>query len=112
MGPVTVIPLVLFCGFYANFKDIPSYISWFTYVSYVRYTFEGSMIAVFGLNRKKLTCNQDYCHFKYPMKFLDMMSMDGDMTTYLIDVGALLLVFVLLRISVYFVLRVKLLTSR
>lgn len=112
MGPVAVIPLVLFCGFFASFDDIPSYISWFSYVSYVRYTFEGSMISIYGLDRQRLECTKDYCHFRYPKKFLEQMSMSGDLETYLIDAGALSLIFILLRIVVYFVLRVKLLASR
>lgn len=112
MGPITTIPLVLFCGFFANFDDIPAYISWLSYLTYVRYIFEGSMVTIFGLNRGKFICTKDYCHFKYPQKFLETMSISGDYDTYVIDVLVLTGIFILLRICVYFVLRVKILASR
>lgn len=112
MGPMATIPLVLFCGFFVSFKDIPPYISWFSYLTYVRYMFEGSIVTIFGLNRGKFECNKDYCPFRYPETFLETLAMKGDFDTYLIDVLALSGIFIFLRICVYFVLRVKILASR
>lgn len=70
------------------------------------------MIAIFGLNRAKLKCNQDYCHFKIPEKILDNFSLSGDINTYIIDASVLVALFVVLRIVAYFVLRIKLLQIR
>lgn len=112
LGPISIIPMVLFSGFFANLNDLPKYLNWLSYVSYVRYGFEGSMIAIYGMDREKLTCNDIYCHYKYPKTFLSQMSMTGDLYTYMIDVLALFAYFVVVRTFSYFVLRIKLMANR
>lgn len=112
LGPISIIPMVLFSGFFANLNDIPKYLSWISYVSYVRYSFEGAMISIYGLDREKLLCEEIYCHYKYPKTFLKQLSLNGDMTSYLIDVGALIGFFLVVRISTFFVLRIKLMSLR
>ncbi|XP_058455066.1 ATP-binding cassette subfamily G member 4 isoform X4 [Malaya genurostris] len=106
LGPVSTIPIILFSGFFVNFDVIPSYLQWLTYVSYVRYGFEGAMVTVYGLKREKLDCNEIYCHYRNPEKFLEEMSMDK--AEYWIDATALFGFFIGLRIVAYFVLRWKL----
>ncbi|ENN81359.1 hypothetical protein YQE_02238, partial [Dendroctonus ponderosae] len=112
LGPISTVPMVLFSGFFAKLEDIPFYFQWLPYLSYVKYSFEGTMVAIYGLNRSKLVCNRDYCHFKYPSAFLDEMSLKGDMLTYFIDIGVLSGLFVFLRIVAYFVLRIRLFQNR
>lgn len=104
--------MVLFSGFFANLDDIPYYLSWLPYASYVKYSFEGVMVSIYGLDREKLECKELYCHFKYPTTFLKQMSMKGDIDTYIIDVVVLIGLFVLLRVVAYFVLRIKLFQNR
>ncbi|XP_011183897.2 ATP-binding cassette sub-family G member 4 isoform X2 [Zeugodacus cucurbitae] len=106
LGPVTTIPTILFSGFFVNFDTIPGYLKWVTYVSYVRYGFEGAMVSIYGMDRAKLECHEMYCHFRSPKKFLEEMSMDN--AEYWVDAVALLGTFVALRIVAYFVLRWKL----
>lgn len=106
LGPVSTIPTILFSGFFVNFDVIPKYLQWVTYVSYVRYGFEGAMVSIYGMNRAKLECSEMYCHFRNPQKFLEEMSMDK--SEYWIDAAALAGFFVILRVIAYFVLRWKL----
>ncbi|KAK9507438.1 hypothetical protein O3M35_007291 [Rhynocoris fuscipes] len=106
LGPVTSIPVLLFSGFFVNFSTIPWYMQWVTYVSYIRYGFEGCMVAIYGGNRQKLHCSEAYCHFRSPSKFLEEMDMTG--VEYWIDVVALIGFFLLLRVGAYFALKLKL----
>ncbi|XP_068141610.1 ATP-binding cassette sub-family G member 4 isoform X2 [Drosophila tropicalis] len=106
LGPVTTIPTILFSGFFVNFDTIPGYLQWVTYVSYVRYGFEGAMVAIYGMDRAKMECNQMYCHYRVPKKFLEEMSMDNAL--FWVDAVALIGIFFALRIIAYFVLRWKL----
>lgn len=106
LGPVTTIPTILFSGFFVNFDTIPGYLQWVTYISYVRYGFEGAMVSIYGMDRAKLQCSEIYCHFRSPKKFLEEMSMDK--AEFWIDSCALIGTFIALRIIAYFVLRWKL----
>ncbi|KAJ2942548.1 hypothetical protein O0L34_g2016 [Tuta absoluta] len=106
LGPVTTIPVVLFSGFFVNFNAIPSYLQWLTYLSYVRYGFEGAMLSVYGYGREKLHCSEAYCHFRTPSKFLSEMTMEH--ANFWVDAGALCAFFVFIRIISYLVLRFKL----
>lgn len=110
IGPVTSVPLVLFSGFFIKFTAMPNCLRWLSYVSYVRYGFEGAMISIFGYKRPRLACNADYCHFRTPMRFLEEMAMEN--AVYWKDALALVAFLIVLRISTYFVLRLKLRSLR
>ncbi|KYN43612.1 ATP-binding cassette sub-family G member 4 [Trachymyrmex septentrionalis] len=110
IGPVTSVPIILFSGFFVNFNAVPKYLKFLSYVSYVRYGFEGAMISVYGYNRAKLKCSEYYCHFKSPTKFLEQMAMEN--AVYWVDVVALLGFLLVLRVAVYFVLKLKLRSLR
>lgn len=105
LGPVCSVPFVLFSGFFVNFDTIPNYLYWFTYLSYIRYAFEGVIISIYGYNRPKLKCSTDFCLFKSPGRFLQELNMEDAM--YWVDAAALAAIFVLLRFVCYFVLRWK-----
>ena len=70
LGPVAMIPIILFSGFFLTLKAIPSYLSWISDLSYARYSFEGMMLSVYGNGRENMHCSQPYCHFRNPEKFL------------------------------------------
>lgn len=110
LGPVSTIPTILFSGFFVNFDTIPGYLQWVTWVSYVRYAFEGAMISIYGMDRDKLECSEMYCHFRSPKKFLEEMSMDK--SEYWLDATALIVIFIALRFIAYFVLRWKIYSIR
>lgn len=111
LGPITTIPIVLFSGFFVNFNAIPGYLSWLTYISYVRYGFEGAMLSVYGFDREELKCSEDNnCHFTNPEDFLEEMAMED--AVFWIDAVALFGFFLFLRVVAYIVLRLKLRSTR
>lgn len=133
------VPFLLFSGFFVSFDAIPIYLRWITYLSYIRYGFEGTALATYGFEREKLKCfqvsgfNQTkmpkyielytllliaifliflkvYCHFKNPITTLEELDMlHADFT---IDIIALVAIFFILRVSAFLFLRWKLRSTR
>lgn len=69
IGPVFAVPCMMFAGFGVTLRDLPSYLKWGSYVSYLRYGLEGYVGALF-YNRKQLECNAFYCHYKWICKLI------------------------------------------
>jgi len=110
LAPVMSVPFLLFSGFFVSFDAIPIYLRWITYLSYIRYGFEGTALATYAFGREKLKCRQTYCHFKAPETTLEELDMlDAD---YRLDIIALVVIFVILRISAFLFLRWKLKSNR
>lgn len=110
MAPVMSVPFLLFSGFFVSFDAIPIYLRWITYLSYIRYGFEGTALATYGYGREKLKCRQVYCHFKDPKTTLE--ELDMELAEYPVDIIALVAIFILLRVSAFLFLRWKLLSNR
>ncbi|XP_011314768.1 ATP-binding cassette sub-family G member 4 [Fopius arisanus] len=110
LAPVMSVPFLLFSGFFVSFDSIPVYLRWITYLSYIRYGFEGTALATYAFDRPKLKCHQPYCHFKDPSTTLEELDMVN--ASFTLDILALLLIFVVLRVAAYMFLRWKLKSAR
>lgn len=76
-------PMVLLSGFLVRLRDIPSYVSWLTPISYYRFAFQAAMQSIYGFDRADLACTQPYCRFKSPKNILEEFDIKGD--TYATD---------------------------
>ncbi|KAG5883806.1 hypothetical protein JTB14_036683 [Gonioctena quinquepunctata] len=110
LAPVMSVPFLLFSGFFVSFDAIPIYLRWITYLSYIRYGFEGTALATYGFDRPKLDCFIKYCHFKKPKSTLEELDMDN--SSYLVDILALVGIFFFLRIAAFLFLKWKLKSNR
>lgn len=111
LAPTLSIPMMMFAGFGVTLRDIPSYLKWGTYISYMRYGLEGYVGAIYGEDRENLACDEAaYCHYRYPKKFLSEITMRGDQFWY--DLVALIIIFLVFRLAAYLVLRWKVISVR
>lgn len=111
LAPVLTIPMMMFAGFGVTLRDLPSYLRWGSHISYLRYGLEGFISAIYGLDRGTLACEEaPYCHYRYPKKFLEEITMRGDQFwNDVIALGVMILVF---RFVSYVVLKAKIKSIR
>ncbi|CAG4972313.1 unnamed protein product [Parnassius apollo] len=107
LGPTISVPMMMFAGFGVTLRDLPPYLYWGSYISYLRYGLEGLIGAIYGLERPTLDCDQAvYCHYKHPKTFLNIIAMSPDMFWW--DVLALTIFVVVLRVAAFLLLKWKL----
>nr|CAD7411193.1 unnamed protein product [Timema poppensis] len=75
LGPMLACLLSMF-GFNIFFRDTPYLLRWLFHISYFRAAFQGSVFAMYGLNRTNLECDILYCHMKLPSKILQTLDME------------------------------------
>ncbi|KAK4473399.1 hypothetical protein MN116_002773 [Schistosoma mekongi] len=109
LGPVTGIPILLFSGFFLSLYSIPKYLQWISFLSFTRYSFSGALKILYGNNRTDLDCirkrvNQmSYpCLGKPALIFQALNIPDYNVS---IDLSALCIFFIFLRILGYYILR-------
>ncbi|XP_067009788.2 ATP-binding cassette sub-family G member 1 isoform X1 [Anabrus simplex] len=105
------IPMFLFSGFFIRLSDIPVYLKWLSYISYFRFAFQSSIVALYGFNRPPLVCSVPFCAFKQPRKFLKELDM-ADEAGFWCCVAGLVTWIILLQMALYVALRWRLHKAR
>ncbi|GIY73436.1 ATP-binding cassette sub-family G member 1 [Caerostris darwini] len=110
LAPVASIPFLLFSGFFISLNTIPSYLQWISHISYIRYCYQGVMMAIYGLDRPELQCDKSFCPFQEPRDFLKEMDMVE--SNLYVDYVAISAFFFVFRVIAYYVLYYKVVYSR
>ena len=75
-GAVVTATHALLGGFFIISKDIPSSLYWLFETCYSKHAVDGAAAVILGYDRGKLDCRDaDYCHFRSPRKFMDMLGL-------------------------------------
>lgn len=51
LGPMSCIPFILFSGIFIRVSSMPSHLSWLSYLDYMRFSFEGNIVSLYGFGR-------------------------------------------------------------
>ncbi|XP_013178465.1 PREDICTED: ATP-binding cassette sub-family G member 4-like [Papilio xuthus] len=105
IGAITTCAMIAFAGFLVLFAHMTPAMRLVSYMSFLRYAFEGLVLSMYSYGRAPLVCPNDviYCHLRYPNKVLEEFSMNPD--NYWINISILLTEIVVVRILAYFTLR-------
>ncbi|KAL6263475.1 hypothetical protein P5V15_006266 [Pogonomyrmex californicus] len=74
-GPIIAVLFSIF-GFCIRYIDTPILFRWMFHVSYFRAGFHSLLYTVYGFDRMDLKCDEFYCHYKRPSKFLNEMDIN------------------------------------
>ena len=47
-GPLVILPFTIFSGFFVHLHHAHPYLQWLFHISFVKYGFEGVMVAIYG----------------------------------------------------------------
>lgn len=106
LGPLFICPFLQFSGFFLQERDAPSFWRWTFNISFLKYSFDGGMLAIFGYNRERLDCSDIYCQFVHPKYILKVMDMEH--ANYQLAFFFLLGLLVMLRILAFYIMSFRL----
>lgn len=106
IGPLVIMPFTIFSGFFVHLNDAQYYLQWVFDISFLRYGFEGIIIAIYGYDRPKMQCSVEYCQFTYPKQLLKEVGMHH--SDYWYSMAILGVFYIVLDTSAFLLLRFKL----
>uniref|UniRef100_A0A1A9WZY3 ABC transporter domain-containing protein n=1 Tax=Glossina brevipalpis TaxID=37001 RepID=A0A1A9WZY3_9MUSC len=106
LGPFLLCPFLMFSGFFLQEKDTSRALKWLFKASFLKYSFDGSVVSIFGFERSHLPCNDMYCHYSRPKSLLKDVDMLG--ANYLTSAIVLFFLFLSLRILSFYIMSFRL----
>ncbi|XP_058168547.1 uncharacterized protein LOC131283007 [Anopheles ziemanni] len=104
-GPFFICPFLIFSGFFIHLNDAHPVMHWLFHISFLKYALQGAAMAIFGYDRPRMDCDETYCHYVLPKKFLkevDMLNAD-----FVEAVIALSVIFFVFRVSAFYVMQYR-----
>ncbi|XP_032683655.1 ATP-binding cassette sub-family G member 4-like [Odontomachus brunneus] len=106
VGSIIVCAMFSLAGLIVFFKDMTSFMYYISYLSMLRYAFDGAVQSVYGNGRENLQCSDIYCHFRAPSTILEMLDMTKSSFWY--DVAILLGYYIVFCVLGYILLKIRL----
>ena len=78
LGAISVCGMLIFAGFLVLYTQMSRFWYIVSFMSYLRYSMEGMVSAIYGYRREKLYCPNNYCHYKVPQTLINELGMDGE----------------------------------
>lgn len=105
-GPLIILPFMIFSGFFVHLNDAHPYMQWLFHISFLKYGFEGVMVAIYGYDRPKMYCSKEYCHYRHPRHLLKEIDMTH--AEYWSSITVLIGLYFALEFTAYVALRIRL----
>lgn len=104
-GAIGICLMILMAGFLALLKHMPTPMYYLSFCSYLRYSMEGMVIAIYGYERENLWCprSEMYCHYKSPTAMLRELDMEN--VNYWTDILGLVIIVIVSCVFSYVSLR-------
>lgn len=78
LGAISVCAMLVFAGFFVLYTHMSRFWYMVSYLSYLRYSMEAMVSALYGYGREKLFCPDNYCHYRVPQTLINELGMKGD----------------------------------
>ncbi|XP_066150986.1 ATP-binding cassette subfamily G member 4-like [Euwallacea fornicatus] len=107
LGAITTCVFLSMDGFICFFPHMTKFFYLASNLSFLSFSLEGSMQAIYGFDRPRLRCpeEEDYCLYTDPAELLSYLGMNK--LSYWVDVGWIVVNFLLFRILAFYALRYK-----
>jgi ABC-type multidrug transport system permease subunit len=99
--------IMMFCtfsGFFILMKDAATYFHIFFKLSFLKHAIDACFLGIFGYGRRKMDCFADYCHFRWPHKFLTTLGVDTE-TDIRWSIGIIVLSLIIFRIAAFLAIK-------
>jgi ATP-binding cassette, subfamily G (WHITE), member 1 len=70
---------IIFSGGLVFMKDVNPWWHWMFEISFMKHSLQGYTDVILGYNRENLECDDVYCHFATPAKFLKFIGLESNL---------------------------------